>query len=77
MLLVDETIQIQVAFYKGGGGWLHKVIRWWTKSPYSHAELVMPDGKTWISISPFLTSRVAARIKYKVENPENWEYLKF
>ena len=55
--------KIQVAFYKGRGGWTHKIIRWWTKSPYSHAELIMPDDKTWISISPFLTSRVAPRIK--------------
>jgi hypothetical protein len=70
--------QIQVAFYKGQeGSWIHRVIRWWTKSPYSHVELVMPDGKTWISISPFLTSRVAARIKYKIENPEDWDYLTF
>tara|TARA_B100000683_G_scaffold124572_1_gene122056 strand:+ start:462 stop:980 length:519 start_codon:yes stop_codon:yes gene_type:complete len=69
--------QIQVAFYKGGEGLLHRIIRWWTKSPYSHAELIMPDGKTWVSISPFLTSRVAPRIKYEVEDPDHWEYLTF
>ena len=74
---MDDTIQIQVAFFKGEAGLLHKVIRWWTKSPYSHAELIMPDGKTWISISPFLNSRVTARIKHRVENPEEWEYLTF
>lgn len=69
--------EIKVAFYRGKGGWIHKVIRWWTKSPYSHAELIMPDGKTWISISPFLTSRVAARIKHQVDRPEDWNYLTF
>ena len=74
---MDDIPHIQVAFFRGGEGWLHKIIRWWTKSPYSHAELIMPDGKTWVSISPFLTSRVAARIKHKVENPDNWEYLTF
>ena len=47
-------MKIKVAFYKGGEGWQHKIIRWWTKSIYSHAELVMPDNFTWISISPFL-----------------------
>ena len=69
--------EIQIAFYKGHGGWTHKIIRWWTKSPYSHAELIMPDGKTWVSISPFLTSRVAPRIKHKLEKPEEWDFLVF
>ena len=76
---MDELPEIRVAFYKGSidDGRVHKLIRWWTKSKYSHAELIMPDGKTWISISPFLTSRVAPRIKHKVEKPEAWDYLTF
>jgi hypothetical protein len=69
--------EIQIAFYKGGAGWIHKTIRWWTKSPHSHAELILPDGKTWVSISPFLTSRVAPRIKYQVDVPEDWDFLTF
>ena len=56
-------MKIKVAFYKGGEGWQHKIIRLWTKSSYSHAELVMPDNFTWISISPFLESKVAKRLK--------------
>ena len=56
-------MKIKVAFYTGGEGWQHKIIRWWTKSIYSHAELVMPDNFTWISISPFLESKVAKRLK--------------
>jgi len=71
-----EAQKIRVAFYRGKGGWLHKFIRWWTKSPYSHAELILPDGKTWVSISPFLTSRVAPRIKYRVDH-NDWDYLVF
>ena len=35
---------IAVAFYKGDGLRRDKFIRWWTQSPYSHVELVMPDG---------------------------------
>ncbi len=69
--------QIKVAFYKGKGGRIHKIIRWWTKSPYSHAELIMPDNITWISISPFLSSRVSARIRSTIENPQDWDYLTF
>jgi len=72
-----EGSYIKVAFYKGNSGRLHKIIRWWTKSKYSHAELIMPDGKTWISISPFLTSRVSARCRDVIENPEMWDYLTF
>jgi hypothetical protein len=69
--------QVKIAFYKGRGGKVHKIIRWWTKSPYSHAELIMPDGVTWISISPFLTSRVSARMRYTIENPDDWDYVTF
>ena len=58
-------MDLMIAFYKGSDGWIHRVIRWWTKSQFSHAELVMPDGVTWISISPFLSSRVAPRIQYR------------
>jgi len=67
-------MKIKVAFYKGKGNWKNKVIRWWTKSPFSHVELVLPDEKTWISISPFLTSKVAARNKEQV-TLDNWQFV--
>jgi len=64
---------IRVAFYKKSDGVLHRLIRWWTKSEYSHAELILPDD-VWISISPFLNSRVSIR---KNENfcIENWDFV--
>jgi len=72
-----DNLQIKVAFFKGDkSSRLHRFIRWWTKSPYSHAELVMPDEKTWVSISPFLSSKVASRIKLNPV-PEDWDYLAF
>jgi len=37
----------------------------------------MPDGKTWVGISPFLSKKVAPRIKYEVDDPEKWDYLVF
>jgi len=68
---------IKVAFFKGDStSRLHRFIRWWTKSPYSHAELIMPDGVTWVSISPFLTSRVGSRIKTSPAR-DDWDYLTF
>lgn len=32
---------IQLALYKGQGDWFNALIRWWTRSPYSHCELVI------------------------------------
>ena len=67
-------MKIKVAFYKGIGSWKNKLIRWWTGSPYSHVELIMPDNFTWISISPFLTSTVSARTKVDFDL-ENWDFV--
>ena len=67
-------MKIKVAFYKGGEGWQHKIIRWWTRSIYSHAELVMPDNFTWISISPFLESKVSKRLKTDFDL-EKWDFV--
>ncbi len=72
-----EKQQIKIAFYKGDPGRLHRFIRWWTKSKYSHAELVMPDGETWWSISPFLDSDVSPRHRPMLEHPDRWDYLTF
>lgn len=69
--------RIRIAFFKGNKDeWHHRFIRWWTKSPYSHAEIVLDDGETWVSISPFLYTRVAARVRVQVE-PKDWDYLDF
>ena len=75
---MDEIPVVKIAFYKGSpSSYLHRIIRWWSKSTYSHAELIMPDGKTWISISPFLTAKVSARIRGTIDNPDDWDYLNF
>ncbi len=73
----NHDVIIKIAFFKGDkSSRLHRFIRWWTRSKYSHAELIMPDGVSWVSISPFLTSRVAVRIKTD-PNPDDWDYLSF
>jgi|TARA_R110002020_G_scaffold138910_6_gene309495 hypothetical protein len=69
-------LKIGVALYKGEGNWKTKMISWWTCSKYSHAELVMPDEETWISISPLLTSRVSSRVK-KTWNEKDWDIFDF
>jgi hypothetical protein len=74
---VHRSETIRVAFFKGDKHeWHHRFIRWWTKSPYSHAEIVLDDGETWVSISPFLFTRVAARVRTHVPDDE-WDYISF
>jgi len=69
-------MRIRVAFYKARGSWWNSIVRWWTRSEYSHAELVMPDEITWISISPFLSSRVESREK-KEYDEKVWDFIDF
>lgn len=35
---------IKIAFYKGEGLRRDKFVRWWTGSPYSHVEIILPTG---------------------------------
>ena len=67
-------MKIKVAFYKGKGNFINGIVRWWTKSVYSHAEIVLPDGITWIGISPFLKSKVASRKKIIIDYSE-WDFV--
>ena len=67
-------MKIKIAFYKGKGNILNGIVRWWTKSIYSHAELVLPDDRTWLGISPFLKSKVDSRQKLIVDNLE-WDFI--
>lgn len=68
--------QIKIAFFKGSPKvWFHRFIRWWTKSIYSHVELLL-DEETWVSISPALLSTVTTRIVTSYE-PDDWDFLEF
>ena len=67
-------MEIKVAFYKGKGNFLNRIVRWWTQSEYSHAELVLPERAIWIGISPFLKSKVASRQKLMVDYSE-WDFI--
>ena len=41
---------IYLALYKGRGTLFNRLIRLWTRSKYSHCELVLSDGR-WLSAS--------------------------
>tara|TARA_R110000824_G_scaffold297519_2_gene485736 strand:+ start:1846 stop:2322 length:477 start_codon:yes stop_codon:yes gene_type:complete len=67
-------VKIKIAFYKGKGNFINGIVRWWTSSIYSHAEIILPDGITWIGISPFLKSKVASRKKIIIDHSE-WDFI--
>lgn len=67
-------MKIKIAFYKGKGNFINTIVRWWTNSIYSHAELILPDDVTWLGISPFLKSKVDSRIKLD-QNPSEWDFV--
>ena len=68
-------MNIWIALYKGNGNIINSIVRRWTKSQYSHAELILDDKKTWIGISPFIKSQVTDR-KDVDYNPDNWDFYK-
>ena len=68
-------MDIWIALYKGKGTFVNYIVRKWTKSQYSHAELILEDKKTWIGISPYINAEV---VKRQVEdyNPAKWDFYK-
>jgi hypothetical protein len=68
-------MNIWIALFKGKGTFVNCVVRKWTKSRYSHAELILEDKKTWIGISPYINAEV---VKRTVEdyNPNKWDFFK-
>ena len=67
-------MEICIAFYKGTGNIFNAIIRKWTNSIYSHAELILADGKTWISITPFLKSKIYSKTNPDY-NREEWDFV--
>ena len=63
-------MKAKLAFYNGKGTFVDKMIRLWTKSDYSHVELVL--GHKWYSTSP-REGRV--RMKEMIPNESSWDYL--
>ena len=68
-------MDVWIALYKGKGNFINSIVRRWTKSQYSHAELILEDKVTWIGISPFIKSQVTDR-KNVEYNPEKWDFYK-
>ena len=67
----------QLAFYKGKGTCLDAVIRWVTRSPYSHVELILdPTDKGNDGASLCFSSSArdgGVRVKRIELNPDHWD----
>jgi hypothetical protein len=63
-------MKAKLAFYKGPGNIVDRAIRLWTRSKYSHVELVIED--MWYSTSPREMEVKARRILAK---EANWDYV--
>lgn len=70
---------MKVAFYKatrpGLEGVFNALVRWWTKGPYSHCELILEerDGLALCGSASWLDGGV--RLKWIKLNPEHWDLL--
>jgi len=67
---------LRAAFYKGTHAGLpgiyNRLVRWWTRSPYSHVELLFHDGKEAAS-SSYMDGGV--RFKAIDFDPELWDFV--
>lgn len=62
---------MQLAFYIAEkGNYQDKLISWWTRGPYSHVEIIFPNGD-WFSSS---TRDNGVRFKKIMPSPHNWHY---
>ncbi|MDT3721410.1 hypothetical protein [Pseudomonas oryzihabitans] len=62
---------IRLALYKAPGDTYDRLIRAWTRSPYSHCELVLPDGR-FVTSSP---RDDGVRAKVIDQDPAVWDFL--
>lgn len=72
-VLSSLVMFVTIAFYKGRGLKRDRLIRWWTKSRYSHVELILPDGNI-SGIRPPYYSLVTTRAIKKL-NESEWDLL--
>lgn len=62
---------IYLALYKSKGTFFNRLIRLWTRSKFSHCELVMPDGR-WLSASAMDGGVRAKKVDFY---PNHWHLI--
>jgi hypothetical protein len=72
-------MKVKLAFKKDSNGIMSKLIKWWTKSDYSHVEVIVPgrngdfESGFWLSAN----TKKGVRMKPLILplNHESWDYL--
>lgn len=62
---------MHLAFYRGEGKIVDRLVRWWTQGKYSHCEMVFSDGM-YFSADAWSNKVRYATIK---ANPANWDFV--
>ena len=65
---------VKIAFYKGPGLLRDRFIRLWTRSRYSHVELVIDDRNWWLGIRPPESPSVRKNI-VNTYNENHWDFI--
>ena len=63
-------MKARIAFYKAKGDIVDKSIRLWTRSKYSHCEIVI--GENWYSSSP---RDKGVRVKQIIDDNGSWDFI--
>ena len=72
---------MKAAFYKGTrpglAGIYNRLVRWWTKSPYSHVELIFYDGEKCAGGLAASASNIDGGVRTKVIDfdPARWDFI--
>ena len=66
-------MELGVAFYRGPGGFIHWLIRNWTRSDFTHVELTLPDADGHLGIRPWEDGVRS----FKPLDLEHWEIISF
>lgn len=66
-----------LAFYKGKGRFFDRLIRWWTRGPFSHVEVVLDINHATMSALCLSASPREGTVREKVItlSPEKWDLL--
>jgi len=64
---------MKIAFYKGRTRFLDRIVQWWTRSPYSHCEIVFDSVNNLCATSSFIDGGV--RIKLIELDEIKWDVV--
>ena len=68
-------MNISIAFYKARGRRRDRLIRRWTRSPYSHVEILLMDRKTLVGINPPTKNIVKKSFPRKYTLKTDWDLV--